>query len=96
MATQVANTILGLWLTLAPDVLGYQASAALYDRVVGLLAAAVAIVGVWEASRALRWVNFVLGAWLLIAPWLLRFPRAAIVNSSAVGVLMLSFALAAR
>ncbi|WP_224240597.1 SPW repeat domain-containing protein [Hyalangium gracile] len=64
--------VLGVWLFVAPLVLGYAERAArLNESLVGL---AVAVVALLAASRpALRFVNIALGGWLLLAPLLLGY-----------------------
>ena len=69
MWPRIVNIALGLWLMVAPSVLDYGDPAAANDRIVGPIAAALAVIAVWEATRPLRWVNVVLGLWLVIAPF---------------------------
>lgn len=78
----------------APAVLGYAGPASINDRVVGPLAASIATIAIWEATRSLRWVNFALAVWLLLAPLILRYDGpAARLNSLTVGFLMVLCAL---
>jgi hypothetical protein len=84
--------LLGLWLMVAPAMLGYAGAAAASDRIIGPLAASVATIALTEVMRPLRWVNLGLGFWLLAAPWVLGYATAATLNSSVVG---LSIAVAA-
>jgi hypothetical protein len=93
MWPRIVNIALGLWLMVAPSVLDYGDPAAANDRIVGPIAAALAVIAVWEATRPLRWVNVVLGLWLVIAPWPLGYPADATLNSTAVGVLLTGLAL---
>lgn len=66
-----ACTALGLWLMLAPAVLGSEGRAAASDNLVGALVVTVAVVSTAEVIRAFRFLNVLFGAWLLIAPWAL-------------------------
>lgn len=95
MGTQLVCAVLGLWLMVAPQLLGYAGPAAVNDYVVGPIIATIALVATWEAMRELRWANVPFGLWLLIAPWLLGAPEAALLNDLAVGIALLAFAPAA-
>jgi hypothetical protein len=87
MWAQLITTVLGVWLTASPDLLGYTGHAATNDHIVGPTIASFAFVAVWEVMRGLRWVNVVLGGWLLIAPWVLGYGEwLPMVNSLTVGV----------
>lgn len=94
MWARIINAILGVWLMAAPAVLGYGEPARTSDRIAGPIAAAVAVIAIWEVTRPLRWVNLVIGLWLLAAPWVLAYYDifAAALNSSAVGLLLILFA----
>lgn len=93
MWARIANALLGIWLMAAPAVLGYGPPASTSDRIVGPIAAAMAVIALWQVTRPLRWVNLALGLWLLAAPWLLGYGVAATANSTVVGLLMASLAL---
>jgi hypothetical protein len=86
MWAQVLNTLLGVWLMAAPDVLGYRGAAGLNDRILGPIAAGAAIIALWECTRALRRINLPIGLWLLVAPWVLGYEAAPLLNSTAVGL----------
>jgi hypothetical protein len=94
MVTAVLATVLGIWLTAAPDLLNYGGRAATQDHILGPIIASCAFVAIWEVMREVRWINVALGGWLLLSPWLLGYDqRAALVNSLIVGlsILGLSF-----
>lgn len=93
MWARIANTALGLWLMVAPPVLGYTGSAATNDRVIGPIIASFAIIAMAGATRPVRRANTALGGWLLVAPWLLGYGTAATVNSLVVGVLVIAASL---
>jgi hypothetical protein len=63
--------LLGIWLMLAPSVLGINGTAANNDLLVGALVITFAAIGFGEAARSARLMNVPLGAWLLVAPWVL-------------------------
>jgi hypothetical protein len=88
MWAQALAAAAGVWLMAAPDVLGYGDPAAANDRIVGPVAASVAIIALSESTRSVRWVNLALGAWLCTAPWMFGFPATAAANSFACGVLL--------
>jgi SPW repeat-containing protein len=93
MWTQLACAAIGAWLMVAPGVLGYGGVAATADRIVGPIAAAVAIVSMAEVLRGLRWANVLVAAWLVAAPWILRYEVVPLVNSLYCGLCILGLAL---
>lgn len=62
-AAQVMVAALGLWLTAAPEVLGYGGPARINDWFLGPLIVSAAVVSWWEFMRPVRWVNVALGTW---------------------------------
>lgn len=86
MLAQILNTILGIWLTAAPAVLDYGRSAATNGHITGPLVATFACIAIWEATRAVRWVNVPLGVWLVGVPLLLEHPLAGQLNSVLCGI----------
>lgn len=87
------NAAVGLWLMAAPAVLGYGGAARTNDRIVGPVAAAVAVIAVWEASRSLRWANVGAGLWLVLAPWFLDYGALPLLHSTAAGFVLMTFAV---
>lgn len=61
LAGAVIGVTIGLWMMLAPAVLGYGGSAATADRIIGPTAAAAAWIAASEITRSLRWLNLALG-----------------------------------
>jgi hypothetical protein len=90
MWAQIVSAALGMWLMLAPAVLGYGAPGAVSDRIAGPLAAMFGIVAVAEVTRGVRRMNLLVGLWLLAAPWLLGFPAVAAVDDTVVGLLLMA------
>lgn len=84
----------GIWMMIAPAVLGYAGSAATSDRILGPTAAAVAWIAATEATRSLRWVNVPLGLWVLASPLVLDHSAIAAAHSVTSGVLLIATALA--
>ena len=67
----IVSIALGLWLMLAPSVVGSSAPAAHSDHLVGALIVTVASIALADVGRATRFVNVLLGAWIMLSPWLL-------------------------
>ncbi len=86
MWPRFVSASLGIWLMVAPAALGHGGSAADNDRICGPIAASVAIIALWEATRGLRWVNLFVGAWLSVAAWVLPYTLAGRFNTAAVGL----------
>ena len=87
MWSQALNLLVGLWLTAAPGVLGYNGPAALNHHILGPIAASAAVVALWECTRAIRWLNLPIGVWLLIAPWVFAYEPVPRFDSLACGLL---------
>lgn len=97
MRSAIAATVgvaAGVWMMIAPAVLGYAGSAATSDRIVGPTAAALAWIAGSEATRSLRWGNVALGLWAIAAPLLLDHSAAAAAHSVISGILLIVSALA--
>jgi hypothetical protein len=94
IATNI-NIGTGVWLVIAPFVLGYAAlQAPLWNDIVcGALIVVLAGIRRSNISRneGLSYVNAGIGAWLIIAPWILAYGdyQPAIWNDVAVGILVL-------
>jgi hypothetical protein len=89
-AMSFMNVVAGIWLVVAPWILGYSdLSAALWnDVVVGV--AIIVLAGIRAASPArfipVSWANVLLGLWLILAPFVLQYGEltaAAVVGSVA-------------
>ena len=79
----------GLWLFLAPFLLGFAldaASGALWAAtdawVVGPFIVAVAVADIAYPWHGLQWFNAAAGAWLIAAPWLLGFAGDPVLSRS--------------
>jgi hypothetical protein len=71
------NFLLGVWLVIAPWVLGYSGQDNAVWNQVGV-GAAIAIVAMARVSAPdtwapLSWMNVVLGGWLVVAPFVLQY-----------------------
>lgn len=88
------NLIAGLWLIVAPFLLGYSdlAVAVWNDVVIGIIVALLAIVSLAARPRneMLSWLDYLPGIWLLIAPFLLMYGNnAATANDMLVGIIVI-------
>jgi hypothetical protein len=83
---------LGLWLLIAPFLLGYAdvATTLWNDIIVGAIVLVLAGVRVWKSAdnRWLSWTNVLLGLWLIVAPFILGYTEitAALWNDIIVGI----------
>lgn len=94
MWAQIVNALLGVWLMASPGVLGYSGTARINDVIVGPVAATIAIIALWEVTRAVGKANVALGIWLIVAPWVLGYelPLAS-TNQFVVGLIMAALAM---
>ena len=105
--TSGLNAVLGIWLILAPFILGYSTltPAVWNDIVVGILIVALAGTRVSKPTRyeAASWTNAGIGAWLIAAPFILPYSeapalvanvQAAFWNDIIVGLIVLVLAVA--
>ncbi len=91
-SARLANIILGAWLFISAFM--WQHSAAQYTNawVVGLLIAAVAIIGFWAPQ--VRYVNTALAAWLFISAWALPHDnRGTVWNHALVAIAVFAISL---
>jgi hypothetical protein len=65
------SVALGVWLMLAPSVLGSVGAAAHSDHLFGALIVTTAVIALADVGRAMRFLNIVFGAWVIAAPWIL-------------------------
>ncbi len=70
------NMILGVWLIVAPFVLGYPTMVALWNSII---VGAIVLILAWiraadpASTPGLSWINALLGVWMIIAPFILGF-----------------------
>jgi uncharacterized membrane protein len=87
---------LGVWLLLAPAVLGTTGRAADSDRLLGALVVTFTAIAVAEVGRPVRYFNILFGAWIIIAPFpLAGYTPAGFMSGIATGfaLVILSFPL---
>ena len=86
---------LGVWLMLAPSVLGTAGAAAHSVHLVGALIVTTAVIALADVGRAMRFLNIALGAWVIAAPWILAGATPASRWSDAIaGALVIVLSLA--
>lgn len=87
MWNQLLVILIGVWLTVSPDVMGYVGPERLTNHVTGVLVVGVAMMALWEQTRSVLRLNVALGMWLLVAPVALGYQPLHIgVRSSAIGL----------
>jgi hypothetical protein len=95
----IVNIVAGVWLIVAPWVLGYGVlnNATWNDVICGILAICFAGFSVYAANVTGSWLNELLGVWLFIAPFVLGYPGgahlAATTNDIILGLLVFMMAL---
>ena len=90
---QAAVTATGLWLMVAPSVLGHAGTTAgKADRLLGPLIVAAGFLAVFPITRLVRWFNLLPAAGLVVAPFLTGAPTSATVNSVVCGIVVLVLA----
>jgi hypothetical protein len=93
MWAQIVSLTLGIWLLIAPDLLGYGDPARTVERVIGPLVIVVAALAIRGVTRPVRHLNILTGLALLIAPWVFAYVSIpAIANSELVGMALLGLA----
>jgi len=88
MVAQLAGIVLGIWLMVSPEVLGYWGAARISSVVAGALAASLSWIALSEVTRPLRRLNVAIGIWVLISAFVLAQPGRSTLNSAAAGVLL--------
>ncbi len=90
MWAKIINIFSGLWLMVAPGILGYGSAAADNGHIVGPIIITFSVVSLWEATHAVRKWNYPFALWLLLAPWILGYSDVLAIGSDmGVGVLVI-------
>jgi len=94
MIPRIFSCIIGVWLMVAPEVLGYRGPARINDQTCGPLILTFAIIAFWEATRGVRWLNLALGFWLMLAPLVLHYGTwFSAINSLACSLVVITAAV---
>ena len=83
------NVLAGIWLVIAPWVLGYSATDPKWNDVVfGAVIGLLALTRATGASRAewLSWINALIGAWLFVSAFTIDHSTVAAWNDAVAGV----------
>lgn len=92
---QIISLLLGVWLLIAPDALGYGDPARTVERAIAPVVIVVAAVALRQVTRPVRRLNALTGLALLLAPWVFAYASIpAIVNSILAGMALLGLAFA--
>jgi hypothetical protein len=94
MWARIATALLGVWLMIAPALLGFGKKISDNDHIVGPLIATFSIIAIFECTRNVKMLNLPLVLWLFLAPWILDYDNdTALFDDYAVAlaVLLLSF-----
>jgi|GEM_PF-321820 len=90
------NVIAGIWLIIAPWVLGYSGADPRWNDVVfGIIVGILALTRVTGAYREewLSWINALIGVWLFIAGFTIDHTGAAIWNDIILGIIVFVLAI---
>jgi hypothetical protein len=89
---QAIIAILGVWLLVSPEVMGYGGQARVNNQAVGVWMAAFGMIALSESMRAVRWVNLALVIWLVSAPFVLDYPDERASGSIIAGIAAMGLA----
>lgn len=85
---------IGVWIMLAPSVLGYSGTMADSDHVVGALIVTFGVISMSEVARPARFINILFGGWLIAAPFVFNPDgNSAMWNGIIAGVLLIGLCL---
>lgn len=71
---RVLGVVFGVWLMMAPTVIGYSSQRATgNDHVIGPIIAGFSFLALWPDLRFLKWMELVAGAWVLAAPFFIDY-----------------------
>jgi hypothetical protein len=93
MWAQVLACVLGIWLMIAPAVIGYSGAPAQLDYIMGPVAASIGYIAASEILRGLRYLNIITGAALLAIPLILSFAGPATICNLATGAALICCSL---
>jgi hypothetical protein len=90
------NVIAGIWLIIAPWVLGYSKDPYWNDIVFGAIVGLLALIRISGAYRDtwLSWINALIGIWLFISAWVVDSTSTAATNDIILGVIVFVLAVA--
>lgn len=90
MWSQLVMMILGIWMMVAPVVLGYDKNIANNAYIVGPLIASFSMIALWECTRNVRLLNLPVAFWMLAAPIFIRYENdSALMHDYGVAILII-------
>lgn len=86
----IVSLVLGVWLIIAPLVLGYSGGATANSIVLGVIVSALALFQLSMPHQTwTSWLSGVAGLWLILAPFVLGFTEPAVLwNQIIVGIVV--------
>lgn len=85
---------LGVWIMMAPAILGYEGAVADSDNLVGALIVTFAVISMSEVARSVRFINFAFGGWMIAAPFVLGAESsAAMWNDVLAGAVLIALSI---
>jgi hypothetical protein len=88
--TLVVSAALGVWLMLAPAMMGTEGAVANSNFLVGALVITVSVVALGEVARTCRLCNILLGAWVVLSPLILSGGGSGeVVSATVVGLALI-------
>ncbi|MFA5925830.1 MAG: SPW repeat protein [Parcubacteria group bacterium] len=85
------NIVAGIWLIIAPFLLGFTGALRTSDIVFGIIIAILALIRVSAPEEApwVSWINMIFGIWILLSPFFLGYIGvAALWNNIILGVIV--------
>ena len=73
MWSQLTLTILGIWMMVAPAILGYDKNISDNAHIVGPLIATFSMIAIWECTRNMRLLNLPVAFWMMAAPLFIEY-----------------------
>ncbi|MGV8083794.1 MAG: SPW repeat protein [Coriobacteriia bacterium] len=92
------NVLAGIWLVIAPFILGFTSSAsAMWNSIaVGAVVVVLAAIRAFnpDEREGISWVNVVLGLWMVVSPYVLNYTNVSSAQTNALitGVIILALA----
>ncbi|MDQ2657063.1 MAG: vitamin K epoxide reductase [Bacteroidota bacterium] len=90
MWVNIVTALLGIWMMVAPHLMGVEKKIANNAHIVGPLIASFSIIAIWECTRNVRFFNLPLALWLLAAPFVLQYSNdTALMNDYIIAILVI-------
>jgi hypothetical protein len=97
MWANIVTALLGIWLMIAPHLLGVDKRIANNAHIVGPLIVAFSIIAIWECTRNARLFNLPLALWLMAAPLVLQYNNDnALMNDYTIAIIIILSLLVKR